>query len=206
MTARAGLLWWLLALFLGVLILAVAFFLDATVHAWVVEHQTRNLHKFMLAVSRWGDWPSHVIVGGLAAAAAYALGKRDWLRIFVAMIVACALAGATTRVIKIAAGRSRPSVTAHAGWNGPSLSSKYHAFPSGHTASSIAFFAVPCFARRRIALAFLPIPLLIATSRVLLDAHHLSDVVFAAMLGVLCAFLVWRFVSVRYLERENAHP
>jgi len=159
------------------------------------------VRTLMLAVSRWGDWPSHIVVGSVAAAAAYVLNKRDWLRLFIAMIVACALAGAATRVTKIASGRSRPSVTAQGGWNGPSLSSKYHSFPSGHTASSVAFFAVPCFARRRMALAFLPIPLLIGASRILLDAHHLSDVVFAAMLGVLCAFLVWRFVSIRYSGR-----
>ena len=202
MTKRAGWRWWCGALFLGVLILAGAFYFDANVHAWVVEHQNPDLRKFMLAVSRWGDWPSHVVVGGVAAAVAYALGRHDWLRIFIAMIVACTLAGAATRVIKIAAGRSRPSVTESAGWNGPSLSSKYHAFPSGHTASTVAFFAVLAFARRRIVLALLPIPLLIATSRILVDAHHLSDVVCAAMLGVLCAFLVWRFIAVRYPEPE----
>lgn len=200
MTTRAGLWWWFIGLFLAALILAGAFYVDANVHTFVLQHQTCKLRTFMLAVSRWGDWPSHIVLGIAGAGMAYALGHRSWLRIFLAMIVACALAGAVSRVIKISVGRSRPAVTAHAGWNGPSLSSKYHAFPSGHTTSSAAFFTVPIFARRRIALALLPIPFLIAASRVLLDAHHLSDVVFAAMLGTLCAFLVWRFVSARYLE------
>ncbi|MDQ2658826.1 MAG: phosphatase PAP2 family protein [Verrucomicrobiota bacterium] len=197
MSARLG---WCLALILAALLLAVAFFLDSTVHGWVVQHQTRELRAGALLVSRWGDWPSHIVLGVLGVAAAYFLGDRKWLRIFAAMILACALAGAATRVIKISTGRARPSVTLDAGWNGPRFSSKYHAFPSGHTASSLAFFAVPLFARRRIALLFLPIPLLIASARVLLDAHYLSDVVFAALLGVLCAWLVWRFVTTRYPE------
>lgn len=190
--------WWSGALILWLLLLVAAFFLDAKVHAWVVAHQSVGLRHAMLLVSRWGDWPGHVVAGLLGIAAAYFLGHREWRIIFVAMIVACALAGVAGRVIKISVGRSRPSVTTDAGWNGPSLSSKYHAFPSGHTTSSVAFFAVPCFARRRIGYAFLPIPLLIATSRILLNAHYLSDVVFAAMLGIVSAMLVWNFVARRY--------
>ncbi len=162
-------------------------------HTWVLQHQARRLRIAMLAISRWGDWPSHVIAGLIAVGVAYALRWRTAMRIFLAMIVACAVAGAAARVIKVAAGRARPSVHADAAWRGPSTSSKFHAFPSGHTASSAAFFAVPLFARRRLALAFLPIPILIATSRVLLEAHYLSDVIFATILGVFCALLVWRF-------------
>ena len=190
--------WWWIALFLGALIIAASFFLDATVHGWAVEHQTRGLRKFMQSVSFWGDWFSHAIVGIAGAAVAYALGRRDWLRIFLAMILACALAGAAVRVIKIAAGRSRPSVTTNVGWKGPTLSAKYHAFPSGHTASSVAFFVVPYFARRRMALLLLPIPALIGVARILVDAHHFSDVVAGALLGVLCAFVTWRFITVKY--------
>ena len=198
MSARRDWRWWWIALFLGLLSIAASFFLDASVHDWVAEHQTRGLRKFMQTVSFWGDWFSHAVVGIAGAAVAYALGRRDWLRIFLAMILACALAGAATRVIKIAAGRSRPSVTTNVGWKGPSLSSKYHAFPSGHTTSSVAFFAVPYFARRRMALLLLPIPALIGASRILVNAHHLSDVVAGAILGVLCAFVVWRLITVKY--------
>jgi undecaprenyl-diphosphatase len=199
-SARSDGRWWWIALFLGLLIIAASFFLDAAVDAWVVEHQTRGLRKFMQSVSFWGDWFSHAIIGVAGAAVAYALGRRDWLRIFLAMILACALAGAAVRVIKITAGRSRPSVTTNVGWKGPTLSSKYHAFPSGHTASSVAFFVVPYFARRRMALLLLPIPALIGIARILVEAHHLSDVVVGALLGVLCAYVTRRFMTVKYRD------
>ncbi len=192
MTARTGLFLWSAALFLWLLLLLGAFYFDANVHAWVVQNQTPNLRAWMLAISRWGDWPAHVALGLLGALISYLIGDRGWLRIFIAMIIACALAGAAARVIKISVGRARPSVAAEAGWSGPSLRSKNHAFPSGHTAASLAFFAVPCFARRRIGFVFLIVPLVIAASRILLDAHYFSDVVFAGMLGVLSAWLVWR--------------
>ena len=154
----------------------------------------------MHRVSRWGDWPAHVGLGLLGLGIAYALGNRRWLIICTAMVLACALAGAVNRVVKIGAGRARPSVTHETGWNGPRLSSKYHSFPSGHTASSTAFFAVVVLARRRLGLALLAVPLLIAASRLYVNAHHLSDVVGGALLGFLCALLTWHFISNRALE------
>src|SRR5207248_3826703 len=77
-----------------------------------------------------------------------------------------------------------PSVTSEFRWGGPHCSTKYHAFPSGHVSASTAFFGVLIFARRRIGLACLPIPILIGFSRMYLGAHYLSDVVFAAVLGI----------------------
>jgi len=187
----------------GALFLAAAFYSDATVLGWIAQHQTRPGTSFMRAVSLWGDWPSHFLVGAVGAVIAYALGSRRWLAIFAAMVLACAVAGVANRTIKMSAGRSRPSVKVDAGWNGPSLRSNYHSFPSGHTASSAAFFAALCFARARIGLLLLPIPLVIAFSRIYLKAHHLSDVAFGALLGIVSAFLVWRIVS-RKLQADGS--
>jgi membrane-associated phospholipid phosphatase len=146
----------------------------------------------MRRVSRFGDWPEHAALGIILAAIAWWRGNKKWTRIFLAMLVACTLAGAAARVIKIATGRARPSVRTEDVWNGPRLVEKYESFPSGHTASSTAFFAVLLFVNWRIGLACLPIPLLIAFSRMYVGAHYLSDVVFAAILAVVCAAIVAR--------------
>jgi undecaprenyl-diphosphatase len=195
--------WWFVGALFGAAILAAAFLCDAAVQTWVVQHQTPSALGLMRFVTKWGDWPTHVAAGVLGAAIAYALGKREWLVIFAAMVIACAVAGSVNRVIKMTAGRSRPSVKVERGWNGPSAKSDYHAFPSGHTAASTAFFAALVFARRRIGLALLPIPLVIAASRIYLNAHYLSDVVFAAMLGIACAALVWYFAARQPVLRPS---
>jgi undecaprenyl-diphosphatase len=198
MFARRGapFLWALL----GVVLLLGAFYFDAAVHSWMQEHQAPAVTAVMEGASRWGDWPPHVAVGFIAAVLAYFAGSRQWLAIFLALVLACAVAGTVNRAIKIAAGRARPSVTMDPGWHGLKFSSKYTAFPSGHTAATAAFFGTLIFARRRIGLALLPIPLLIATSRVYLGAHHLSDVMGGAIVGTISGFLVWRFVHRRWSQ------
>ncbi len=188
---------WIVALAIGASVLAAAFYFDGAVREWIVLHHTRGGTAFMRAVSRYGDWPSHILLGLALAGVAYAKGSKRWLRIFISMMMACAIAGAAARVVKVSVGRARPTVRAEAESNRSRLSSKYHAFPSGHTTSSTAFFAVLVFASWRAGAALLAITLLIAFSRMYVGAHYLSDVVGAALLGLLTAWLVSRVLAGR---------
>jgi len=174
---------------LAVIALVAAFVLDQTTAYWIGAHSSPELKRVMRMVSRVGDWPAHMIAGAIGLAIAFAVGSKPWMRIFLAMLIALALAGMTTRATKIATGRARPSVKTEARWNGPQLSSKYHAFPSGHTAASTAFFAALFLSRKKIGGPLLLIPILIALSRMIVGAHYLSDVTVAAILGVICALL-----------------
>jgi membrane-associated phospholipid phosphatase len=185
---------WLLGIIIVVLAIAVAFYCDAAVRDFIALHQNRTLRKLMRAVSRFGDWPTHAVVGLVLLAVAWWRGNKKWTHIFLSMLIALAIAGVVGRGIKIATGRARPSVKTEQVWNGSRFTSKYHAFPSGHVAASTAFLGVLFFARRRIGLAFLPIPIVIAFSRIYIGAHYLSDVVCAAVLGVLCALLTARLL------------
>ncbi len=191
-----SLIWILVA----AILLGFGFYFDAAVRDWVAQHQVPSIRTFMRSVSWWGDWPQHVALALVGIGIAYARRNRRWITILIAMILACAIAGAINRVIKIGTGRSRPYVTTDAGWKGLRMSSSYNAFPSGHTAASTAFFAALVIASRRIGLALLPIPILIAASRMYLNAHHLSDVIAGAIVGVCSAILAWRIISKRMPE------
>ena len=184
---------WLL---IAAAVLATAFVVDAAVTEWILARRTPEGEAFMRKVSKWGDAPTHLALGAIGFIVAYFTGNRRWALIFFAMLLACALAGIFHPTIKMLAGRSRPGVKTNIGWNGPTFEQKYQSFPSGHTVSTAAFFGGLLVARRRIGLALLPIPILIASSRLYLKAHHLSDVVFGAMLGFCCALLAWRILRV----------
>lgn len=182
---------------LAAVLLALGFLFDGLVHGWVTAHSTPGGLAIARQLSKWGDWPGHVLVGALSLGVSLLLRQRSWTLTFTAMLLACLLAGIVSPAIKILAGRSRPNVTTHLGWNGPSIAAKKRSFPSGHTLTTTAFFAALLMAHRRLGLALLPIPIAIALSRIYLSAHYLSDVIFGAALGICCALLAWRIVRKR---------
>ena len=199
---RAAVFYWLIGIMIAAIVIFAAFHWDNAVRDFTTNHQTPGLRNFMRNISRFGDWPEHFALGLVLLAIAWWRGNKKWTRIFLSMLIALSVAGLAGRAIKFSTGRARPSVKAEQVWNGPRLSSKYHAFPSGHVVASTAFFAVLVFANRRIGLPCLAIPILIGFSRLYLGAHYLSDVVCAAVLGILCAFLVWR-IGNRKSKIEN---
>ena len=195
---------WLLIIVVAAMAIAASFYFDDAVRTWVLNHPHRAAKHFMRTVSRFGDWPEHVLAGLLLIAIAYWRGSKRWVRIGLTMLLACALAGIAARGVKIASGRARPSVRHEQGWNGPRLSSKYNAFPSGHTAATTAFFGTLLFASWRIGIFFLPVPLLIAASRIYVAAHYFSDVVCAAVLGIFCAWIISRWLLATIGNRQLA--
>lgn len=180
--------YWLIAI--AAVAIGASFYFDDAVWNFIRQHQSRGLYNFMRNVSRFGDWPSHVVLGLLLLGTAWIRGSRKWSRVFLAMLIAMALAGVAGNVIKRIVPRARPSVHTEIRWGGPHFSTKYHSFPSGHVGASTAFFGVLLFARRRTGLACFAIPILIGFSRMYIGAHYLSDVICAGVLGFLCALVI----------------
>jgi membrane-associated phospholipid phosphatase len=186
---RAPLFCWLIGIAIAAIAIGVSFYFDDAVWTFIRQHQNRGMNDFMRNVSRFGDWPSHLVLGLLLLGAAWIRGSRKWSRVFLAMLIAMSLAGVAGTVIKRTIPRARPSVHTDIRWGGPRLNTKYHSFPSGHVGASAAFFAVLLIARPRVGLACLPIPMLIGFSRMYIGAHYLFDVVCALILGIFCALV-----------------
>jgi undecaprenyl-diphosphatase len=200
---RSTVLYWLIGIAVAATAIAVSFHFDDTVREFMSQHQNPAMRNFMRYVSLLGDWPTHAAVGLVLLGLAWRRGSQQWTRIFLAMLLAMMLAGVAGTVIKRTVPRARPSVHAEERWGGPRFSTKYHSFPSGHVGASTAFFGVLIIARRRIGLLCLPIPMLIGISRMYLGAHHLSDVVCAALLGILCALVMAYFLLSQIGDRES---
>ena len=191
---RSAVLYWLIGIAIAATAVTSSFYFDDSVRDFIMQHQNTALRSVMRYVSLLGDWPSHAAVGLVLLGAAWHRRSKEWTRIFLAMLLAMMLAGVAGTVIKRTVPRARPSVHADTRWGGPRFSSKYHSFPSGHVGASTAFFTVLLITRRRLGLVCLPIPILIGFSRMYVGAHYLSDVVCAAVLGILCALLFAYFL------------
>jgi len=176
---RARIFYWFIGITVAAVAIGVSFYFDDAVWDFIRRHQNRVVYNFMRNVSRFGDWPSHVVLGLLLLGTAWIRGSRKWSRVFLAMLIAITLAGVAGNVIKRTFPRPRPSVQTDTRWGGPHFSTKYHSFPSGHVGASTGF------------------------SRMYIGAHYLSDVVCAAVLGIFCAFLVAHFALRKIADLQS---
>ena len=158
---------------------------------WGREHATHLSTRLLWLVTDLGDWPVVPVVA--VAAAAFAL-YRARSRFIIPFLLAVMLGDEIlTIAVKDAVDRARPTLNPIAATLGPS-------FPSGHSSTAASAYAALALvlsrgggprARALFAGAAAGIAVGVATSRVLLDVHWLSDVIAGLALGwgwfALCA-------------------
>jgi membrane-associated phospholipid phosphatase len=165
--------------------------IDSSAAHWGNEHATALSTRLITWVTDLGDWP---VVPLLAVPILlYEWRRRPNLHLVLFVAVVYAGDKLITNAIKDLVDRARPTLNPIAQTLGPS-------FPSGHASTAAAFYAALALvlsrgrsARERALLtgAAGALAIAVASSRVLLDVHWLSDVVAGLMLGwawfALCA-------------------
>lgn len=210
--------YFLLALRFLLLLLAIslvmhwAFLADASVHAAVLKREgngwSNTSHAAIVkAVSRYGDWPELMLLGIIGYGIARYTKHQRWQRIFLIAMIASTLAGGVTNTLRLTTGRTRPraSPAVEQGWYGLHHDahwligkSEYNSFPSGHTATAIGFAAVILFASPYWGVFAMTLAVAIASSRLLLGAHHPSDLLAAAILSIAVAWWCWNFFNKKF--------
>jgi membrane-associated phospholipid phosphatase len=127
------------------------------------------------------------------------LGLGTRLQFLFCAVVVSAL---VTEVLKWGVGRGRPFVGGEANaFNFSHFASHaaYYGFPSGHatTAFALAFAVSAVWPKARLAMAVYA--LIIAATRLVLLAHHPSDVVAGALVGIIGAMFVRYWFAARRL-------
>ena len=200
MLLRSRVLHWLLGI--GAVLCAGSFFFDSAVIGWVAAHPSPAGRTAARFFTRWGDFPPIVALLLVLILIAW-LVKRPFLMRIAVLMLGCATAGGlAANILRVLTGRARPSAKVPPGWYGLrdhgtwiAGSYGYSSFPSAHTAVAIAC-VVPLWVflspRLRLAVAAPAtlVALCVAASRILLNAHHLSDVLTSVWLGILLAMLV----------------
>lgn len=198
----------------GVAILAVAVTmtaLDAWSTAWA-----RGLPAWVVAIfgritdlglSGWFLWPTGLVLIAMGFVDTLAIPRVS--RGIVASIavrvgfvfVAIALPGLVVAIVKRLIGRARPSVGADNVWTYVLgvWRPEYASLPSGHaTTAFAAAIAIGALWPRLRGLMW-TYAVVIALSRVIISAHHASDVLAGAIVGTLGALLVRNWFAVRRL-------
>jgi membrane-associated phospholipid phosphatase len=196
---------------IGVAIIALMYALDATEIGWMPPRGTRWLWPVRILTdfgkSKYVLWALAAMLfviaflfpraRGTARSLLIGFGTRI-LFIFLAVLLPV-LAG---EVLKDMVGRGRPFVGGEANafnFSHFSGSEAYASFPSGHatTAFALAFAASALWPHLRSVM--LVYAVMIAATRLVLLAHHPSDVVAGALLGVIGAMFVRYWFAARHL-------
>ncbi|MEA2939527.1 MAG: hypothetical protein QOD09_56 [Bradyrhizobium sp.] len=196
---------------IGVAIIVLMVALDATEIGWMPPRGTAWLWPVRLLTdfgkSAYVLWSLAAILlaiallfpraRGTARAVLVGFGTRI-LFIFFAVL----LPVLTGEIIKDVVGRGRPFVGGQANafnFSHFAGSEAYASFPSGHAtaAFALAFAVAAVWPRTRMAMLIYAV--MIAATRLVLLAHHPSDVVAGALLGVIGAMLVRYWFAARHL-------
>jgi len=204
--------------FLGIVMTAAAaiattmVLLDARI-AEAVRGSPQWLHILFQEVtdfgkSGWFLWPSGMLLLAIAVLASSALPQFSRMVLAACAVrisfvfMAIALPSLVVTIGKRLIGRARPFVDGHADpflYMHPVWRPDYASMPSGHATTGFAAMAAIALIWPRLRIPMLIYALLIAASRVVLDAHYLSDVIAGAAVGVGGALLVRDWFAARRL-------
>jgi undecaprenyl-diphosphatase len=157
--------------------------LDNAVAAWGFDHRADFSTRALHLITDLGTARVVVVVALAVLTVDFLRTRARWCAPFLLAVIGGQ--EILTVSIKGVAGRARPTLDPAAAGLGPS-------FPSGHSATSAAFYAATAlilgrYARRPVRVGLIglavAIAVAVAASRVLLDYHWLSDVVGGLSLG-----------------------
>jgi membrane-associated phospholipid phosphatase len=156
--------------------------------------------------SGWFLWPLGILFIALAALPRLTPVSQRVLSATMVRVgylfAAIAVPGIATNVIKHVIGRARPFVSGIADptvFSPFSWSAAYASMPSGHTTTALSVLVAFGILWPRTRPVLLIYAVLICMSRVVVTAHHPTDVLGGAVMGAVGALLVARFFALRRL-------
>lgn len=186
----------LAGLFTLLLIVAASRF-DEPVRAFVAANGPAAPVWTLLSRLGESDWmliPSGLALIGLHRLRRPSCGPAGEIETIYRMVqfffVAIAATGLAVLVVKYSLGFARPSVEGPRTMRLFAFQPAYAAFPSGHSTTAAAFALSLTLVWRPLAVVVWPFALAVAASRVMVNAHRVSDVVAGLSFGAWGTFLV----------------
>ncbi|MFH1066451.1 MAG: phosphatase PAP2 family protein [bacterium] len=169
------------------------FFYDAAWSQAMVGDPKLPFPQWARRWSFWGDfYTGTLIVAFVLWFFGWLVKKPRWRRAAVACVLAAALAGGTANCLRLTLGRPRPSAYLADGFYGLQKSANFHAFPSGHAATSFGTAAALAVAMPPLALPAFASAGFVCWARMRLNRHYPTDILVGGALGIVFGvFLGW---------------
>ena len=183
----------------------------ALLSAWLMPRDAAMLTAVQAAGADWlqlartvsqvGNFENSTLLFAMIAATIGMLrNSRRWKDIAVACLLAGLIAGISVNVLRPSFGRARPAAPAEAGFHWFELGRELDSMPSGHAMSNAAsaFAIVPL--APTVLVPAVAYTLAISWSRMQLNRHYPSDVLWGSLLGAIVGLAVG--ASIRDRRRQ----
>jgi len=175
---------------------------DEKIRDWVLSHRSHTTNDISRFIRNCGD--GYYLTGliGSIYLAGEISNEKSLRKTALLSLESFIISGIIVSGMKILIGRMRPGKTNKANEFFPlRLESKYHSFPSGHSASAFAVATVIAEESKNLAIDIFAysIACMVALSRVNDNFHWASDVFFGSVIG----YFVGKKVSKINLQKES---
>lgn len=169
-------------------------YLDRQVAIWCHTHLSEQDHLFFRNITQFGESTYYLI--GFAFAFLifkFMLKRPRWADRFLFLFTSVAVSGIAVNIIKVIAGRFRPSeffLNGDYGFSFFQLSRAMTSFPSGHTVTAFALATAISHLWPRLSIPAWIFAIAIGISRIAIGAHYPSDVLGGAFIGTFSVYLI----------------
>lgn len=164
-------------------------FFDRSIALYCAQTCRGEYNDFFRTVTELGVSTPYLVVSGLLYLYFYTIRKTPrYAHNAKFIFLAVAVSGIAADVVKVIAGRFRPSLFLEQGLYGFDffhLKAAMLSFPSGHTATAFALAAVIALYWPRWALVGWGMAIMVGLSRITLTMHYTSDVLVGALIGIM---------------------
>lgn len=194
---------WVIAFVFHCLALAVIFLpVDEASLKALLATETPLIHQLARSISYWGDFlTGSLILAGVVFLGGVMLKNHKLRQAALASLLAAALAGVATNCFRLTLGRPRPHAVDEGiehRLHGLKLGSKFHGFPSGHSATAMGSTTALAVIYPPAAIPVLILGSSVGYSRMMLNRHYPSDVIMGSCLGITAGFLLGCGVRRRF--------
>ena len=184
----------------ALLLIALSYFyIDQPTAQWCHTHLMQNDKKIFLFITQFGESTFYLIGFAVLALLFHFYFKHPlWANKSLFLFASVAVSGIAVDIVKIIAGRYRPSELFEKGLYGFDffhLDRALTSFPSGHTTTAFALAAAIGYLWPRYSAFVWIFALSVGISRIAITAHYPSDVIGGALTGILSVtalLLYWK--------------
>ncbi len=178
------------------------FFADTQAASWLHSQQKTSLIVFFSSITRFGqsEW---YLVPGLMLFLFYRKSNYRRAQSGLFVFASVAVSGLSADLLKYLLGRARPTLYLGEriyGFCSFNWEHDWTSFPSGHSATAFSAASVLSILYPRFSSLFFILAILIASSRIAITEHYISDVIAGSFLGIASTSVLYNYYFKRKFD------